>query len=143
MLSDEFVPEKWPKDWRTIVGRGRLVGISKLAKAGAVPVEGAGSERAERVSALWQVTRPRGPETVALLVASARLRDWLGPSRFRSTYFTVVAGTRPGSLRFEGHGNGHGVGMCQWGAKQMGDRGFKTGAILKFYYPDAALAKLW
>jgi SpoIID/LytB domain protein len=35
------------------------------------------------------------------------------------------------------------VGMCQWGAKVMGEKGFKMAEILKFYYPDAILQKMW
>lgn len=43
----------------------------------------------------------------------------------------------------EGKGYGHGVGMCQWGAKQAGERGFSTDSILSAYYPDARLKRAW
>jgi peptidoglycan hydrolase-like amidase len=33
--------------------------------------------------------------------------------------------------------------MCQYGAKNMGERGFRTAGILKHYYPGAVLRKLW
>ncbi len=35
---------------------------------------------------------------------------------------------------FSGKGNGHGVGMSQYGAKAMAEAGFKFDDILKFYY---------
>jgi stage II sporulation protein D len=136
MLGDDFAEgtRDWPRDWKSIVSVGKLAAVTPL---------GAGADgRIERVGTTWRVQRPRGVETVSLVVPSARLRDWIGPARMKSTFFAVV-GARPGVLRLEGHGNGHGVGMCQWGAKMMGDRGFKMAAILKFYYPDAALNKLW
>jgi len=41
---------------------------------------------------------------------------------------------------FTGGGFGHGVGLSQWGAKSMADKGFKVKEILAFYYPDTDLA---
>jgi stage II sporulation protein D len=43
---------------------------------------------------------------------------------------------------FEGGGFGHGVGLSQWGAKAMADRGFKAPEILSFYYQNAELIRL-
>ncbi len=40
-------------------------------------------------------------------------------------------------LRFEGAGAGHGVGLCQRGADQMGLAGHTYHEILAFYYPAA------
>ena len=38
---------------------------------------------------------------------------------------------------FVGRGSGHGVGLSQWGAKEMADLAYKHREILKFYYPLA------
>src|ERR1019366_9504070 len=40
---------------------------------------------------------------------------------------------------FEGTGSGHGVGLCQRGADQMGAAGRSYREILAFYFPGAAL----
>jgi stage II sporulation protein D len=40
---------------------------------------------------------------------------------------------------FEGTGSGHGVGLCQRGAEQMGAAGRSYREILAFYFPGAAL----
>lgn len=40
-----------------------------------------------------------------------------------------------GRLLFEGSGAGHGVGLCQLGAEQMGLRGRSYREILAYYYP--------
>jgi stage II sporulation protein D len=40
---------------------------------------------------------------------------------------------------FEGHGSGHGVGLCQAGAARMGEEGRSYREILEFYYPGTAL----
>ena len=38
--------------------------------------------------------------------------------------------------------NGHGIGMSQWGAKEMGDAGKSYREILAFYYPGTKVEKL-
>ncbi|HEV3152853.1 MAG TPA: SpoIID/LytB domain-containing protein [Candidatus Baltobacteraceae bacterium] len=40
-----------------------------------------------------------------------------------------------GALAIEGGGLGHGVGLCQWGARGMALTGSPARAILAFYYP--------
>ncbi|MCL2748223.1 MAG: SpoIID/LytB domain-containing protein [Oscillospiraceae bacterium] len=40
----------------------------------------------------------------------------------------------PGVYVFSGTGNGHNVGMSQYGARAMADRGFKAADIINFYY---------
>jgi stage II sporulation protein D len=45
-------------------------------------------------------------------------------------------------VRFEGRGWGHGVGLSQFGAKGMADRGYAYPQILEHYYPGTALATL-
>jgi stage II sporulation protein D len=43
---------------------------------------------------------------------------------------------------FSGVGYGHGVGLCQWGAKQRSEDGFDYREILSYYYPGAKLEKI-
>lgn len=43
---------------------------------------------------------------------------------------------------FNGKGWGHGVGMSQWGAKSMADKGFTYEEILKFYYKGTVLENI-
>ncbi|RDV82553.1 SpoIID/LytB domain-containing protein [Ammonifex thiophilus] len=45
-------------------------------------------------------------------------------------------------ITFTGDGWGHCLGMSQWGARGMAERGFSYRDILAFYYPGAKLAKL-
>lgn len=45
---------------------------------------------------------------------------------------------------FQGRGYGHGVGMCQWGAKALAEKAGKSAnQILSHYYPEAVLKKIW
>lgn len=74
-------------------------------------------------------------------ISGNEFRKWVGYSTIKSTLFSIHSmGT---GIIFKGKGNGHGVGMCQWGAKIMAEKGAKTADILKLYYPGALLRKLW
>jgi stage II sporulation protein D len=39
----------------------------------------------------------------------------------------------------EGGGHGHGVGLCQWGAKGLAEQGATAAQILNYYYRDVRL----
>jgi stage II sporulation protein D len=67
-------------------------------------------------------------------------RRMVGYEMLKSTLFAVaVDGT---SAHFAGRGYGHGVGMSQWGAKAMAERGYRAETILEFYYPGTTLGVL-
>jgi stage II sporulation protein D len=68
------------------------------------------------------------------------LRAAIGEGRLRSTLFAVRA-TADGFV-FVGSGRGHGVGMSQWGARVMAERGSDYRAILRRFYPGAELRHL-
>jgi stage II sporulation protein D len=48
-----------------------------------------------------------------------------------------------GTLKVEGHGFGHGVGLCQYGAEDLASKSSTPKSILEFYYPGAAVTKAW
>jgi stage II sporulation protein D len=45
------------------------------------------------------------------------------------------------SLAVSGTGHGHGVGLCQWGARVMGSQGAAAADIVAFYLPGTALGR--
>ncbi|MDD4363023.1 MAG: SpoIID/LytB domain-containing protein [Atribacterota bacterium] len=45
------------------------------------------------------------------------------------------------AFTFAGKGNGHGVGLSQWGAYGMAEKGYNYEEILKYYYHDIQLLK--
>jgi stage II sporulation protein D len=65
------------------------------------------------------------------------LRGALGGSVIRSTLFEIRAA--PNGFVFVGSGHGHGVGMSQWGAQAMAERGVRYREILAAFYPGATL----
>jgi len=52
----------------------------------------------------------------------------------KSTYFTLNSSKSGNKYIMNGHGMGHGVGLCQWGASGLAKSGWKYKEILKFYY---------
>lgn len=90
--------------------------------------------------------------TVELLVGNGRNRsisanefrlliiEHFGVRTVRSTLFDAQ---RDGDQYvFEGRGFGHGVGLSQWGARDMAQRGMAYDEILDFYYTDVELESL-
>lgn len=72
-------------------------------------------------------------------VTGDQFRKIIGYGIIKSTNFVVKIGN--GEALFSGSGNGHGVGLCQWGAKQRALDGFGYTEILAYYYPGTELKK--
>jgi len=71
-------------------------------------------------------------------VTGAELRQALSGRGLSSPRFTTrEQGT---DLVFEGRGHGHGVGLCQWGARGLAQQGWTARRIFAYYYPGAQLA---
>lgn len=94
-----------------------------------------------RVAALVLRT-DRGDVTVGARDVRYVLRDVRG-AMLSSTYFSVEREQRGGSrltgLTLRGNGNGHGVGMCQWGAIGRARAGQDARTILRHYYPGTVV----
>jgi stage II sporulation protein D len=80
--------------------------------------------------------RIRGDKGKHTLEARA-LRTALGESVIRSTLFEI----RPArdAFVFVGSGHGHGVGMSQWGAQSMAQRGSTYREIVQTFYPGTSM----
>jgi len=75
------------------------------------------------------------------LLSARRFRALMGPDRIRSTAFRAVVGSK--TIQFRGRGWGHGVGLCQWGARGMAREGKPAVEILAHYYPTSDLVKIY
>lgn len=67
-------------------------------------------------------------------VSAKEFRKLAGYSKIQSLLFDVVQTAN--GYQFKGTGNGHGVGLCQWAAKEMADIGYRFDDILKYFYSD-------
>ncbi|MFA6434108.1 MAG: SpoIID/LytB domain-containing protein [Elusimicrobiales bacterium] len=74
----------------------------------------------------------------AFAADAADLRKAFGNYDIKSTYITRIAPAKNG-YEFFGKGWGHGVGMCQEGAKRMALNGRNYKKILRQYYPGASI----
>lgn len=70
----------------------------------------------------------------------AKLRTRIGATKMKSTFITSIQKTDAG-WTITGKGYGHGIGLCQYGAKGMADAGKNYKQILKYYYPGAKIEK--
>jgi len=61
----------------------------------------------------------------------------------KSASFEVASDPKDDTLVVKGKGWGHGVGLCQWGAKGCADTGMDEDQILHRYYPGAEISKLY
>jgi stage II sporulation protein D len=75
-----------------------------------------------------------------LVLEGRRLREALGNEVIRSMDVEISADAQ--GFTFVGRGWGHGVGLSQWGAKEMADLAYSYRDILKFYYPLADIGRM-
>jgi len=75
------------------------------------------------------------------IIKSNDFRLIMGPNIIRSTNFTTKK--IDDVIKFKGIGWGHGVGLCQWGARGIALQGYEYDKILKFYYPGTKIEKLY
>ncbi len=68
------------------------------------------------------------------------------PSLLPSGFFIIATGKEDGNVvayTLAGGGFGHGVGMSQNGARQMADGGFMAEDILRFFFDDCQIKKIY
>ena len=121
--TDPFCEESPWRKWRYEISKSELGGEIQVLER---------DERG-RVDGLL-LLKPSGIEELT----GHSLRARLGFNKIRSTLFEVEDDLE--KVSFSGRGYGHGVGLCQWGAKGMAEKGFAFQEILQFYYPGAELA---
>lgn len=137
--------------WTADLDEGQLTEAVRRALTAA----GANAPTPSLVNAV-QVTARTGSGRVADLlfrtdrgdvhVKSNDLRDILRDARgaiLSSTYFSVDRESRERGhltgISLRGSGNGHGVGMCQWGAIARSRAGQDARSILAHYYPGTVV----
>lgn len=69
-----------------------------------------------------------------------QFRMMISPMKIKSLAFEVKK--EKGALLLKGKGWGHGVGLCQYGARGMAERGMSHRDILKHYYRDVDIIKI-
>lgn len=75
-------------------------------------------------------------------VSAPSFRLQIGANRLKSTLLDSVA-VEGNQITFKGRGFGHGVGMSQWGAYAMAEDGKSARDIIRHYFNDVSIVKLW
>lgn len=77
-----------------------------------------------------------------ILVKAEELRKILGYNKLKSTRITKIE-IEGDLICFYGKGWGHGIGLCQWGAAYASSYGKKFDEIIKYYYPNTKIKKIY
>ena len=140
---------RWTRTWDEATLRGVLDRYLRAGSGARVPV---GAVRDVAVSSRTASGRV-GVLSIATDGGRALLRGndirfavrSVGGDILPSTYFSVDAERgadgRLTRLTIRGNGNGHGVGMCQWGAVGRARAGQDFRAILRAYFPGATVER--
>jgi len=114
----------------------------KLAKEG-MPVSEVLGIRTEKIDKTGRAHKFVIQSTWAEKTVDADgFRVWIDPMRLKSNLITKIRTNSAGAFVFKGRGWGHGVGMCQYGMKYLGELGYGYREILDLYYPGAQISKL-
>ncbi|OCL25856.1 SpoIID/LytB domain-containing protein [Orenia metallireducens] len=128
------------QDWQVSVG------LEELAKA----LERAG-EKIVQVKDIQVLKRDDTGRIVQIEIIyeqgsmqlhGAEFRTLIGPDKLKSTLIKSI-GRSGNSFTFSGSGYGHGVGMSQWGAYNMAQKGKKAEEIVNYYFKDVKIVKKW
>jgi len=136
---DTFCADSPHNAWKNLLSPSLI--RTRLTKAG-YPVgeikniSAAGGKDASGRTKLLKITHGGG----TLTIPAPKFRLAVDPWLIKSVFFTGIVRYRDG-YEFRGKGWGHGVGMCQWGAKSMAEKNYNYHEILHYYYPGATVEK--
>ena len=77
-----------------------------------------------------------------LPVSAPELRLAIGATKMRSTLLQELE-LANNQVMMTGKGYGHGVGMPQWGAYGMAEEGKSAQEIVRYYFDDVTVEKMW
>jgi stage II sporulation protein D len=127
--------------WKLVIPRGTF--FKQLCKEG--------FSVCNDVASTVNVTRSSNNRVIQLalngnrkptVITGNELRSVFGFSKIRSTSF-IIKETDDGYFHLLGTGNGHGVGLCQWGARARARSGETYYKILQHYYPGTQIKRAY
>lgn len=90
-------------------------------------------------SSFYRLASSAAPQSVA---EGARPSDPMAEANIRSIIGGYLDGGQRRILELEGTGSGHGVGLCQWGARRLAEMGRPHEEILHTYYQSVSIGPL-
>jgi len=110
-------------DRRQLEGIARKLGLRRQRLQGLEVSQRTNSGRAHKINFLGRKQQS---------VRANEFRRVVGYTKIKSLMFEITETDR--GVLISGQGSGHGVGLCQWAAKEMGDQGYSYQEILHFFY---------
>ncbi len=143
-VRDPNCGKRKPKSWTFIIPRqelrARLMGSLNLPPDGLLRSLHVGARSPSgRVSMVVAVVEAAG-KSVSNRLSSQEFRRVVGFDKVRSTDFSLQ--WLGHELHIRGQGVGHGVGLCQYGARMLAQSGSSYEDILRTYYPRAKIGSL-
>jgi stage II sporulation protein D len=138
-ILDPYCRKSPHRNWQTTMSSQEI--SSRLKKHGFDPgeIRSIEAEKFENGGRVAAVSVHGSKQTVSL--TGNNFRRFMGFGKIKSTMFNT---SKNGiNFTFNGKGFGHGVGMCQWGARGMAEKGHSYKDILKFYYPGTQIQKIY
>ena len=138
-VKDNYCKDNPHQNWTTTIPETTI--REKLIKAGHK------TGKIKKISTSGTTTAKAAKEIIikhskgTLKLNSYTFRCAIAPDKIKSTQITSIK-LKNKNFTFEGNGWGHKVGLCQWGAKAMGDKKFTYKQILEFYYPKTTIGKI-
>jgi stage II sporulation protein D len=137
----KMAQSKWCH-WETRLSEDEILyGLESLSKA---PLSAIESILPQKIDASGRC------EEIRVLFKNRTSQNYKSTDFRRVIGYKTLPGLRLKEIRSEGKdfifvggGFGHGVGLCQMGAKGMGEEGFNYQDILYFYYPGVSFERKW
>jgi stage II sporulation protein D len=127
-------------EWsKTVKPADLIAGLKRAGRPISAPVRGIEVTRRGRGGWAAEVAIRYGPKDAVRRVPGTVFRT---AARLRSHNVRAIQAIRAGWV-VRGRGWGHGVGMCQWGAIEMGRKGATETEILRYYFPGVAFTKVY
>ena len=133
-----FCKNHGPKPWNFVMERSSfqkdLLKFLKKDQATAAKIQVVPDEH-EKLALRFYV------DDMLYKISKVKFRNFIGRNSVPSNYFKIkIDGNQ---VVFSGEGNGHGVGLCQFGALDLAERGWDYKKILAHYFPNHILKKLY
>jgi stage II sporulation protein D len=125
--------------WQAVMDQRQLQSILDDLYPGMGPVRSVGVHRRSNDGRAAVIALNTADSRV--LVSTGDFRREAGYMTLLSTMFTLRG--EGGKVIFDGRGFGHGVGLCQWGARGASEKGLNYRQILAKYYPGSEIRKIY
>lgn len=138
-VKDPFCPQSPKGQWTFEIKRSQLknlladrLGIYSSSLKGLLVTQRTASGRIAQLAILYEGRLPKH-------LSAQDFREIVGYNKLKSTNFKFQWFGE--TLKVSGKGHGHGVGLCQWGARSAALSGYSYRKILSRYYPKTRLIR--